>query len=99
LDAHLERRAQIVEDLGITVRSDLTPCVFFEHEQRASVKRKRALQRRNGMVAAVELLTVSNHPRREWLGDYPQVASDRSHKLHGLPTSRSAQAAGEPSKA
>lgn len=96
LDAHLERRAQLVEDLGITVRSGLTPGVFFEHEQRASTKRKRALRQRNGLVAAMELLTVDKHPRREWLGDYPQVASERSRKPQALPNSQSAQAAGEP---
>jgi hypothetical protein len=99
LDAHLERRAQIVEDLGITVRSGLTPCVFFEHEQRASARRKRALRSRNGLVAAVELMAVDKHPRREWLGDYPQVASERAHQLHGHPNGQAAQAAGEPSKA
>jgi len=99
LDAHLARRAQIVDDLGITVRSDLTPCVFFEHEQRASARRKRALRNRNGLVAAVELFAVDKHPRREWLGDYPQIASERSHKVHAHPHGHSAQAAGEPSKA
>jgi hypothetical protein len=99
LDAHLERRGQIVEDLGISVRSGLTPCVFFEHEQRASTKRKRALRNRNGLVAAVELMSVDKHPRREWLGDYPQVASKRSHKVHAHANGQSAQAAGEPSKA
>jgi len=99
LDAHLERRAQIVEDLGIAVKSDLTPCVFFEHEQRASVKRKRALRHRNGLVAAVELLSVDKHPRREWLGDYPHIASERSHKSHVSANGQSAQTAGEPSKA
>jgi hypothetical protein len=99
LDAHLERRAQIVEDLGITVRSGLTPCVFFEHEQRASAKRKRALRNRNGLVAAVELMSVDKHPRREWLGDYPHVASKRAHKTHSQLDGQSAQTAGEPSKA
>jgi hypothetical protein len=99
LDAHLERRAQIVEDLGITVRSDLNPGVFFDHEQRASVKRKRSLQNRNGLVAAVELMTVDKHPRREWLGDYPHVASERSRKLHVNHSGQPAQTAGEPSKA
>jgi hypothetical protein len=99
LDAHLERRAQIALDLGIEVRSDLNPGVYFEHEQRASVKRKRALGHRNGLVAAIELMTVDRHPRREWLGDYPHVASERSHKLHANHSSQPAAAAGEPSKA
>ena len=99
LDAHLERRAQIVEDLGIAVRDGLTPCVFFEHEQRASGRRKRALRQRNGLVAAMELMAVDKHPRREWLGDYPHIASDRSHKLHDHPDGRAARAAQEPSQA
>jgi hypothetical protein len=77
LQAHLERRKQIMHDLGAEVQTDMCPRVYFEHEQEGCVRRKQALRQRSAIAILRELPSLKE-PRSHWDGACPTASKTRT---------------------
>jgi len=77
LSAHLTLRQQIVNDLSLRI---LPPTSFEAHigtlRQQASERRK-LVSGKSRLTCAREFLAAKLRPKYEWLGDYPQLASQK----------------------
>lgn len=74
LNAHMERRDQLTDDLGLRARPDPSAQAYFDHEQAACGLRKRALERKNPLICLYEYWQQGRRPASEWLGEYRRRA-------------------------
>lgn len=77
LQAHLEFRQRMINDLRITVSTDVSWDQFLEREKKSTIVRKQAMKRKNILLAMVEATLFQMNPKSEWLGDYPKMVQKR----------------------
>ncbi|WP_235082972.1 hypothetical protein [Chlorogloeopsis fritschii] len=77
LQAHLRFRQQMLDDLGITVSTDVSWFAFRNLEQQATIYRKQTMRRKPLFLSILEATLFELNPKSEWLGDYPKEAVKR----------------------
>ncbi|MEJ1933423.1 hypothetical protein WDZ92_24755 [Nostoc sp. NIES-2111] len=77
LEQHLSMRIQMLNDLGISVVTDISWSAYRSLGQQAIIYRKTIMRRRNLLLAMLEATLFEIKPKSEWLGDYAKVAVTR----------------------
>ncbi|HEY9597309.1 MAG TPA: hypothetical protein V6D33_06525, partial [Cyanophyceae cyanobacterium] len=77
LQAHLEFRQRMINDLSITVCTDISWDNFVELGKQSAAVRRQTMRRKNILLAMVEATLFQMNPKTEWLGDYPKMADKR----------------------
>jgi hypothetical protein len=75
----LSLRTQVASDLGLAVKGDLRPEVYFEESRRRLVEHREALRRRSIFSLWWDLRRLQRRPLSEWMGDYERIARTRGH--------------------
>lgn len=75
LSDHLMMRSQMMADLHITPKKDLTSDFWFVHCRSEALARREALQRHLGILILPMLLICKFRVRNEWRGDWPRLAA------------------------
>lgn len=77
LAQHLSLRKQMLNDLGISVVTDISWSGYRKLGQQATISRKTTMRRKKLLLAMLEATLFEIKPKSEWLGDYAKVAVTR----------------------
>ncbi|BCL38203.1 hypothetical protein [Nostoc sp. MS1] len=77
LEQHLSLRRQMLNDLGISVVTDISWSGYRSLGQQATISRKTIIRRKKLLLTMLEATLFEINPKSEWLGDYAKVAVTR----------------------
>ena len=81
LSAHLQFRQQVGKDLDLPVLPPTSYEVHIASLRKTAAERRELLSRKTAFTCAREFLSALVRPQREWLGDYPALASQRNQSV------------------
>ncbi|BAT55044.1 hypothetical protein NOS3756_40220 [Nostoc sp. NIES-3756] len=77
LEQHLSLRRQMLNNLGISVITNISWSEYKSLGQQATISRKTIVRRKKLLLAMLEATLFEINPKSEWLGDYANVAATR----------------------
>ena len=73
LAAHLERRQQMIERLGIAVKTDLSEETYFTYQREVHQARRALLQARSMDAIRTDMEQFEEAPLDKWLGEFAEL--------------------------
>lgn len=67
---HLQMRQQMINDIGISLLTDVSWNNYVEKQQEAAIYRKRSVRQKMLLLAMIEMTKFELNPKSEWWGDY-----------------------------
>jgi hypothetical protein len=77
LEQHLSLRRQMLNNLDISVVTDISWSGYKSLGQQATISRKTIMRRKKLLLAMLEATLFEIKPKSEWLGNYAKVAAKR----------------------
>jgi Ca2+/Na+ antiporter len=70
LNRHLQMRQQMINDIGVSLLTDVSWDNYVEKQQEAAIYRNQSLKRKFLLLAMINVTKFELNPKSEWLGDY-----------------------------
>lgn len=67
---HLQMRQRMIDDIGVSLLTDVSWDNYIEKQQKGVIYRKKAFEQKVLLLAMIEVTRFELNPKSEWLGDY-----------------------------